>query len=361
MRKPSPFSTSARVALGEFLLDVIDEIGRVIALGINFARVQRLADGRVVGALVDVTVLEHRGQHFVAARPRGIGMVQRIEPVGRADQAGDSSHFTNSQIARLFREVVLTRFPHAIYAFLPALPQVYIVNIVLEDFVLRVIALRDVRHHRFLDLALVAALARQEKILHQLLRQRRSALAHVARGEIDVRRLDRADDIDAVMLVESMILGRQDRIDHRRRNLAETHQPPLLPFTLEDAADEFGFELDRENRFIRHRIAHRVDRIALEIELDEFAAEISVRIREAVQKNVELAALLDRNCTRRGWRPCPHRPDDSSGARDARRIQGPSDPAPGISGSSRNKCATGCSSACPRTARRLHFRADGSS
>ena len=94
------------------------------------------------------------------------------------------------------------------------------------------------------------------------------------------------------MLVEAMILGGEDRVDHRRRNLAETHQPALLPFALEDAADQFGLELDREDRFVRHRIAHRIDRIALEIELDEFAAEVAVRIREAVQKDVELAALL---------------------------------------------------------------------
>ena len=114
----------------------------------------------------------------------------------------------------------------------------------------------------------------------------------MARGEIDPGGLDGADDVDAVMLVEAMILGGQDRVDHRRRNLAQAHQAALLPFALEDAADEFGFELDREDRFMRHRIAHRLDRIALEIDLDQFAAEVSVRIREAVQKDVELAALL---------------------------------------------------------------------
>ncbi len=191
-------------------------------------------------------------------------MMQGIEPVGRADQTSDSSHFANSQIARLFREVVLTCFPDAVYTFLSALAQVDIVNIVLQDFVLGIIALRDVRHHRFLELALVAALARQEKILHQLLRERRSALAHVARMEIDVRGLDGADDVDAVMLVEAMIFCGEDRVDHRWRNLAEAHQPALFPFTFEDAADQFGFQLDRENWFVRHRIGHRLDRVALE-------------------------------------------------------------------------------------------------
>ena len=66
-----------RIALGEFLLDEIDEVGRVVAFGIDLARPQRFADGGIVRAFADVTILEHRGQHLVAPQPRGVGMVQR--------------------------------------------------------------------------------------------------------------------------------------------------------------------------------------------------------------------------------------------------------------------------------------------
>src|SRR5208282_462993 len=40
-----------------------------------------------------------------------------------------------------------------------------------------------------------------------------------------------------------------------------------------------------------HGIPHRRDRISLESKVDEFAAEVAVRIREAMQKDVEPAAL----------------------------------------------------------------------
>src|ERR1039458_9650252 len=130
-----------------------------------------------------------------------------------------------------------------------ALAQVDIVNIVLQDFILGVLALRDVRHHRFLELALVASLAGQEEILYHPLGERRAALAHVPRDKIDVRGLDGADEVNAVMLVKAMVFGGQDGIKHRGRNLAQAHEAALLPFAFEDAADELGFQLDREDRF----------------------------------------------------------------------------------------------------------------
>src|SRR5208337_5015043 len=280
-----------RITLGQFLLDEIDEVGGVVALGIDFPRMQRLADRRIVSGFADVPILEHRGQDLVAAWAGGVGMVQRIEPVGRTNQAGNSSHFANSQIARLLREVVLRRFPDAVYPFLSALTQVDIVNIVLQDFILGVLALRDVRHHRFLELALVASLAGQEEVLPQVLGERRAALAHVPRDKIDIRGLDGAHEVNAVMLVKAMVFGGQDGIDHRGRNLAQAHEAALLPFAFEDAADEFGFQLDREDRFMDYGIAHRRDRISLKRQRDEFAAEVAVGIRETMQKDVELAAL----------------------------------------------------------------------
>src|SRR5208337_2741131 len=135
------------------------------------------------------------------------------------------------------------------------------------------------------------SLAGQEEVLHQLLGKRRAALAHVPRGKINPGGLDGADEVNAVMLVKTMVFSGQDGIDHRGRNLAQAHEAALLPFAFEDAADEFGFQLDREDRFMDYGIAHRRDRISLKRQRDEFAAEVAVGIRETMQKDVELAAL----------------------------------------------------------------------
>src|SRR5260370_27394205 len=219
-------------------------------------------------------------------------MTQRVEPVRRADHARNRRHLANSQVARLFREVVLRRLPHTVYPFLPALPKIDIVNIVFQDFIFRVSAFGDIRHQRLFDLALVTALAGQEKIFHELLGKRRAALANVARSEIDIARLEGADQIDSMMLVEAMILGAQNRVDQRRGYLAEANQPALLPCALEDAADQFGLQLRRVYLLTGSAILHRHDRVALERDIDNLAAEVAIRIREAVQEHLELAAFL---------------------------------------------------------------------
>ena len=80
-----------------------------------------------------------------------------------------------------------------------------------------------------LDLAPPIALAGQEEILHQLLRKRRSPLQHMTGRQVYPCRLDDTDQVDAVMLVEAMILGGEHRVDQRRRHFAQRHQAPLLP------------------------------------------------------------------------------------------------------------------------------------
>ncbi len=199
-----------RIPLGEFFFYIIDEVGRVVAFVINLARVQRLTDRGIVGSLADVPILEHRAEDFVAPLSAGVGMTQRIQPIGRADHARNRRHLADSQIARLFGEVVLTCFPDSVDTFLPALPQVDIVNIVFQNFIFRVAVLGDIRHQRFLDLAFVTPLASQEKVFHELLSQRRSALAYVAGSEIDIGSLDGTNQIDSMMLIEAVILGGQN-------------------------------------------------------------------------------------------------------------------------------------------------------
>ena len=215
----------------------------------------------VVGGLADVAVGEHQAQHLVAPLLGEPRMMQRVEAIGRADHAGDRRHLADRQVARLLGKVEFGGLPDAVDSLLAALPEVDIVDVVFQDLVLGIPALGDVRHQHFLDLALPVALAGQKEVLHQLLGQRRAALAHVARREVDPGGLDDADQIDAVMLVKAMVLGGEDRVDEAGRNLRERHQAALLPVALEDSADQFRLEFDRVERFARPRIAHREHRV----------------------------------------------------------------------------------------------------
>ena len=73
----------------------------------------------------------------------------------------------------------------------------------------------------FLDLALKRALVCQKQIFRQLLRDRRAALHHGGRARIDSQRTERADDVDAPMLVEAAIFGGEHCLDEIFRQLIE--------------------------------------------------------------------------------------------------------------------------------------------
>ena len=82
-------------------------------------------------------------------------------------------------------------------------------------------ALDDQRHERFAQLALHAALVGEEEVLHQLLRERAAALHGVSAAHVDPQRAGDAVHIDAVVLVEVLVLdvddGAQRAAEGRRR------------------------------------------------------------------------------------------------------------------------------------------------
>ena len=275
-----------RIALGQFALDVVDEVGRVVVLDEDLARMQRLDSGAVVGGLADIAIGEHQAQHFIAPLLGELRMMQRVEAVGRAYHPGDRRHLADRQIARFLGEVELGGLPHAVDSLLAALPEVDVVDVVFQDLVLGILALGDIRHQDLLDLAPPVALAGQEKILHQLLGQGRAALAHAMRGEVHPGGFDDTDQVDAVMLVEAMVLGGEDRVDQRGRNLRKRYQAALLPATLENSAYQLRLELGREQRLAIERVAHREHRVARpQGHFDRFAREVGIGIGEAVQEN----------------------------------------------------------------------------
>ena len=77
-------------------------------------------------------------QYLIAADAGEVGWRSGLSRLGELIIPGDRRHFADRQIARLLREVVFGGLPDAVDAFLAALPQVDIVDIVLEDLVLAV-------------------------------------------------------------------------------------------------------------------------------------------------------------------------------------------------------------------------------
>src|SRR5262249_1360274 len=137
------------------------------------------------------------------------------------DEPREEAGLRRAEVRRRDAEVALARGPRSVRA----LAEVDAVEIRVEDLRLAVAVLQLER--RVLELAPrrpVVAVEVEE--LGDLLGDRARALR-----ERDVRRVVRqgaedADDIDAVMPVEALVLGRDDGVLQRGRDRAQRHGPP---------------------------------------------------------------------------------------------------------------------------------------
>ncbi|KAF0136726.1 MAG: penicillin-binding 1A family domain protein [Xanthobacteraceae bacterium] len=127
----------------------------------------------------------------------------------RLEQAGEQRGLGQGHVAHRLAEIVLRGGfgPEGAAAHIGA------VEIGLEDFVLAGARLQPKGEEGFLDLALDGAFVGQEQVLGKLLGQRRAALHHAAGAGIGGDGAEGADEVDAVVLVEAPVLGRQNRLD----------------------------------------------------------------------------------------------------------------------------------------------------
>ena len=105
------------------------------------------------------------------------------------------------------------------------------VEIEFEDLVLRIGALDAHRQQGFLDLAGERHLVGQKEVLRDLLGDRRRAL-RTAVGAVILRVEHRgarhAGEVDAAVLVEILVLGREERVDDEFRNRLDRQIEPAL-------------------------------------------------------------------------------------------------------------------------------------
>ena len=190
---------------------------------------QRTRLERGVAFRAQLAALDHLGQHGIAPlqRPLGVehrvvvavalehadqrGALQQVEPVGRAVEIGSRRHLD---------AVGVVEEGHG-------------VEIGLQDLVLRVDRLDLERRDRFLQLARQRRCAADLlgiEVARELLRQRRAALAVAAQGM--QRRGRRAPPVEPEMLAKTVVLGRDQGIDHMRCHVLEFDPDPVRTLEL---------------------------------------------------------------------------------------------------------------------------------
>ena len=152
-------------------------------------------------------------QHDVSPLGRRIDAAIRRESVRRPNQPSQESRFSYGEVGELFGKIKLRSFVNPENPLRAFLTQIDFVQIVLENFIFGISSFRNERHHRFLDLATERALVVKEKIFHQLLRQRASALHHAGASNVDPNSAQYRDRVDPVMAIKTLIFDGQNRFD----------------------------------------------------------------------------------------------------------------------------------------------------
>ena len=121
------------------------------------------------------------------------------------------------------------------------------VEIEFQDLVLGEARLQPDREERFLHLALDGALVVEEQVLRQLLRDRRTALAHAAGLRVGDERARGAGDVDAEMVVEAAVFGGERRLDQIVRKIFQRDRVVVLDAA---AADRIAVAVEERHREI---------------------------------------------------------------------------------------------------------------
>ena len=193
----------------ELAADLVGEIvarrhlaaGRGDVAGLD--RQQVLGLGRLGRLAGDVAVVGHLIEHVVAAGDGAGLFAHRVQHARRLRQRGEVGGLGERELLERLGEVGLRRGGDAI----GVLAEEDLVEVELEDLVLGERALEPGGEDDLLDLALAGAVAGQEEVLHHLLGDRRGAAQAPAVHRRVVERRHDAARVEAVVLVEVLVLG----------------------------------------------------------------------------------------------------------------------------------------------------------
>ena len=177
---------------------------------------------------VDQTGIEKLFEHQVASRQRAFRRTSRIvvaRPLDQTDEQGDIGGIKRLDFTT---EIELGSRGESMHSLAALLAEKDLVDVGFEDAALVVAEFDQQGDQRFVDLAHDAAPAIEEQVLDQLLGQRRAALNHAPRTQIDPTRAQDRDRINPVVALEIPILDGLQAGHEQGRQLFELNQPAFF-------------------------------------------------------------------------------------------------------------------------------------
>ena len=191
--------------------EVLIEVHAIRAGFLLNVEVQVLGLRRVIFLLGDNAIGKHARKHHIATIERVVGVDDRVVHRGRIRNADERRGLSNSEVTRIHRVIMLRRSLDAV-AVVTVVDgvQIHHQNLV---FGVNLFHLFGERH--LANLALdgnLVHLGRQDGVAHILLRDGGSAL--LAASEIHEHRADNTLQVDAAMVVETLVFRRDRSLEH---------------------------------------------------------------------------------------------------------------------------------------------------
>ena len=235
----------AELAFAGELLDLLEGpvevvLRRRVALAVD--RRRRVAPRGLDLALGQEARLDHVVEHVVGAGASRRQVDVRGVFGRRLEQPGEHRRFGERDVLHRLAEIILRRRRGAE----GAAAHIGAVEIELEDVLLREMELEPDREESLLDLALERALVVEKDVLGELLRDRGAALHDAAAAGVHAERPEGADRVDAPMLEEAPVLGRERRLDQVVGEFLELHRIVVADAAAADLLAVAVEEGDRE-------------------------------------------------------------------------------------------------------------------
>ncbi len=231
---------AAAEAVDHLLLDPRREVGvlGVLDRRLEVAAVrQRLGERGVVARAREEALLEHPQQHEIAALLAALRVGDRVVRARGGDHAGQQRRLVRLELGGAVAALDLVaagmvglevRARGGLDA-VGAVAEVDRVQVVAEDPLLRPLARQVVGHRRLAQLLEDRAVVLGgERVLDELLRDRRAALDGLLRAHVLPQRAADAAHVDALVRVEAAVLDRDDRVLHHGRDLLLAEEDALL-------------------------------------------------------------------------------------------------------------------------------------
>ena len=186
--------------------------------GIGSAGYVQRVFARLVGVgLLDPAIFHQAIDHVIAALDRPVAVSHRMQRRRCLRQCGEVSRFRDRKLIHRLVEIHQRCRGHAV----SAKTEINLVEIEFENFVLGIGPLDPHRQQGFLDLAGERHFVGQKKVLRDLLGNSGGALRTPVRAIIlgvEHGRARHAGKVDPAVLVEILVLRRQERVDHHFRD-----------------------------------------------------------------------------------------------------------------------------------------------